>query len=77
MACGNSSLPEKHFDSEYILGHELGRGSYSVVRETIHRKTGEKFAVKIIKRAALPPEDEETIIMEVRLLLLCVTLLYL
>ncbi len=42
-----------------------------------HKQTGEKHAVKIVKRAQLPVEDEESILMEVSLLLLqlCFTFL--
>ncbi len=77
-ACGPPH-PEKHFDTEYVLGPELGKGNYSVVRIATHRTTAVNHAVKIVKRASLPPEDEEAILMEVRLLLLlllCVTLLF-
>lgn len=35
---------------EYKLGKILGSGSFGVVRECVHRKTKEVYAVKIIKR---------------------------
>ncbi len=73
------SASQKYFDSEYILGHEIGGGNFSVVRLGTHKQTGEKYAVKIVNRDKLPAEDEESLLMEVRLLLLqlCCTLLYL
>ncbi len=66
-----------HFDSVYSLGHEIGSGNFSIVRIGTHKQTGEKHAVKIVKRAQLPVEDEESILMEVSLLLLqlCFTFL--
>jgi len=34
----------------YELGEEIGRGAFSVVRVATHKKTGEKFAIKIIEK---------------------------
>ncbi len=42
-----------------------------MVRLAVNRQTGEKYAVKIVKRDNLPPADEEALLMEVRLVLLC------
>ena len=38
-----------NFDADYILGKELGRGSFSVVYECTNRNNGEKRAVKVIE----------------------------
>jgi serine/threonine protein kinase len=33
----------------YILGKEIGRGAFSIVREAVNKKTGERVAVKSIR----------------------------
>jgi calcium/calmodulin-dependent protein kinase I len=56
------------FDQIFKIGQELGTGNYSVVKLATHRQSGEKCAVKCIKRADLPREDEEALMMEVQIL---------
>jgi len=34
----------------YDIKDELGRGAFSIVKLAVHKKTGEKFAVKIIDK---------------------------
>ncbi|CAB1102722.1 unnamed protein product [Ectocarpus sp. CCAP 1310/34] len=63
-----SSEPRPGFEQMYQLGKELGHGSFSTVREGTHKESGERFAVKCVKRADLPPEDEADLKMEVKLL---------
>eukprot|EP01084_Bolivina_argentea_P215596 366045_1 len=58
----------KFFDSEYSLGHKIGVGNFSVVRSGTHKQTGEKYAVKIVKRHQLSVEDEEALLMEAQVL---------
>ncbi|KAG2764452.1 hypothetical protein Pcac1_g23985 [Phytophthora cactorum] len=45
----------------YTLGKVIGSGSYSVVRESVHKKSKHKFAIKCIKRSELSTEDDEAI----------------
>uniref|UniRef100_H3HB65 Protein kinase domain-containing protein n=1 Tax=Phytophthora ramorum TaxID=164328 RepID=H3HB65_PHYRM len=52
----------------YTLGKVIGSGSYSVVRESVHKKSKQKFAIKCIKRAELSNEDDEAIQFEVSIL---------
>ncbi|RLN66317.1 hypothetical protein BBJ29_002593 [Phytophthora kernoviae] len=52
----------------YTLGKVIGSGSYSVVRESVHKKTKQKFAIKCIKRSELSDEDDEAIKFEVSIL---------
>ncbi|CAM9885186.1 unnamed protein product [Ectocarpus sp. 6 AP-2014] len=63
-----SSEPRPGFEQTYQLGKELGHGSFSTVREGTHKENGERFAVKCVKRADLPPDDEADLKMEVKLL---------
>ncbi|KAE8904232.1 hypothetical protein PF010_g14777 [Phytophthora fragariae] len=52
----------------YTLGKVIGSGSYSVVRESVHKKSKHKFAIKCIKRSELSAEDDEAIQFEVSIL---------
>ncbi|TMW55519.1 hypothetical protein Poli38472_010401 [Pythium oligandrum] len=58
----------RSFTQEYSLGKELGAGSFSVVRQAIHKQTGEKYAVKCIERDGLSEEDIEALTTEVEIL---------
>jgi serine/threonine protein kinase len=42
----------------YKFEDEIGRGSFAVVKSGVHKKTGEKVAIKIIERQALGDDDE-------------------
>jgi serine/threonine protein kinase len=37
----------------YHFGREIGKGAYAIVREAIHRQTGEKVAIKQYDRFKL------------------------
>ncbi|CAM9494363.1 unnamed protein product [Pylaiella littoralis] len=63
-----SAEPRPSFEDTYQLGKELGHGSFSTVREGTHKGNGKRFAVKCVKRADLPPDDEADLKMEVSLL---------
>jgi calcium/calmodulin-dependent protein kinase I len=52
----------------YSMGKVIGSGSYSVVREGVHKRSKEKFAIKCIKRSELTDEDDEAIMTEVAIL---------
>lgn len=58
----------KRFADVYTLGRELGAGTFSVVREATHKATGERFAIKCIKRAQLSADDLEALVAEVKIL---------
>ena len=40
------------FAEEYALEETLGTGGYAVVRRGVHRRTGDEYAVKVMKRPA-------------------------
>jgi len=44
-------------DSNYYIGNELGRGTFSIVKEGTHKKSGEKVALKFIDKKFVDAED--------------------
>lgn len=62
------SMSTGRFADEYVMGKELGAGTFSVVREATHRVTGERFAIKCIKREELSQDDVDALMLEVAIL---------
>lgn len=52
----------------YSLGRLLGEGAFAQVRLGIDRESGEKFAVKVIKKRNLDPRELDFILREVNIL---------
>jgi len=51
----------KRFNELYKIGKELGSGAFSIVKEGSHKQSGESFAIKIVTKAKLTPEDEQAL----------------
>ncbi|GAB9465425.1 Camk/camk1 protein kinase [Globisporangium polare] len=64
---GNPPNPNS-FEEQYTLGKMIGSGTFSVVRDAIHKPTGQKYAIKCIKREGLTAEDIEALTTEVAIL---------
>jgi len=47
---------EGDINDKYIMGEEIGRGGFSVVREATCREDGEKYAVKIVEKTLIQDE---------------------
>lgn len=45
-------------EEEYVIGKELGRGRFSTVCECVHKVTGVRYAVKIIEKGSIEPEEK-------------------
>lgn len=45
-------------EEDYVIGKELGRGRFSRVCECVHKLTGVRYAVKIIEKATIEPEEK-------------------
>jgi serine/threonine protein kinase len=45
-------------EEDYVIGKELGRGRFSRVCECVHKLTGIRYAVKIIEKATIEPEEK-------------------
>jgi len=65
---GFGSAQGANINDNYKLGKELGRGTFSVVREATRNSDGKRFAVKCINRKGLTKEDEEALVAEVEIL---------
>lgn len=53
---------------EYKLQGGLGKGGFGEVRKAVHKQSGIKRAVKLIKKVDLDEEEKERLINEVELL---------
>ena len=54
---------------DYLITKELGKGSYAVVKLAKHRKTKEKYAIKIYtKQSLLDPQKRNTVKNEINIL---------
>lgn len=56
------------FRDRYELVTKLRKGSFATVWVCHHKVTNEKFAVKVIKRAGLSPDDDEAVLNEVTIM---------
>mmetsp|Transcript_22886 Transcript_22886/g.47475 ORF Transcript_22886/g.47475 Transcript_22886/m.47475 type:complete len:520 (-) Transcript_22886:80-1639(-) len=56
------------FLDDYTIGTDLGSGSFSVVKQAIHKQSGEIYAVKVIKRSSLPADEVDALRDEVSIL---------
>lgn len=52
----------------YKLEDELGRGSFAIVHQGIHKETGERVAIKIFDKTSLDEDDEIALQSEVDIL---------
>lgn len=53
---------------DYQIQKRIGQGNYSTVHLAVHRRTREKVAVKIAKKANLTQEDIDAVYVEVDVL---------
>jgi len=47
-------LPEPQIIGPYVLGNEVGKGSYGVVRVATHIPTNQQVAIKIMEKSYAP-----------------------
>jgi len=55
----------------YLVGREIGRGSYGVVYKVTSRVDGQTYVLKKLQTASVPAKEREAQLQEVCLLLLC------
>ncbi|CAE7669535.1 mlkA, partial [Symbiodinium microadriaticum] len=55
-------------EQDYVIGRELGRGRFSRVCECVHKVTGVRYAVKIIEKATIEPEEKSLLRTEIAVL---------
>ncbi|RHZ30736.1 hypothetical protein DYB37_003897 [Aphanomyces astaci] len=56
------------FTDQYKLGETLGTGNFSVVREALHKPSGQRYAIKCIKKGGLSNDELEALTTEVAVL---------
>ncbi|KAL7686053.1 putative phosphorylase kinase, gamma catalytic subunit, protein kinase-like domain superfamily [Plasmopara halstedii] len=64
----SASTNPNSFEEQYTLGKVIGSGTFSVVRIAVHKPTGQRYAIKCIKRDGLVAEDIEALTTEVAIL---------
>lgn len=55
-------------EDDYVIGKELGKGRFSIVKECVHARTGKHCAVKIIDKRTIDPEDKGLLRTEIAVL---------
>lgn len=55
-------------EDEYVIGKELGNGRFSIVCECVHKDTGSHYAVKIIDKTTIEPEEKALLRTEIAVL---------
>jgi calcium/calmodulin-dependent protein kinase I len=55
-------------DKFYKMGRVLGQGSFATVKLAICKADNTKWAIKVIKRSCLAPEDEQALATEVAIM---------
>lgn len=63
-----TSSNKKSIADEYNLGDELGEGAFSKVRLATSKTTSQKFAVKIVTKKKLTPDDAQGLKQEISIL---------
>lgn len=63
-----SNVNDGDVEKKYKLGRTLGQGTFATVKLATCLSDRTKWAVKIIKRSALSPEDEKSLEMEIQIL---------
>ena len=54
---------------DYLIGKEIGKGSYAIVKQAIHKQTGQKYAIKIYEKSKLSdPARKSTVRREIQIL---------
>ena len=59
---------EEPIEDFYELGKEIGRGGFSVVVEATEKATGEKFAIKCIKKTMVEGDDIKLLRREIKIM---------
>lgn len=59
---------EEPIEDFYELGKEIGRGGFSVVVEALEKKTGDKCAIKCIKKTMVEGDDIKLLRREIKIM---------
>lgn len=64
----DEAVRNEPIDDFYTLGEEIGRGGFSVVVEGTEKKTGEKFAIKCIRKTMVEGDDIKLLRREIKIM---------
>lgn len=54
---------------DYLIGKDIGKGSYAIVKQAVYKPTGNKYAIKIYEKAKLSdPAKKSTVKREIQIL---------
>lgn len=60
------------FNDSYEMNEKtLGEGKFGLVKLGVHKKTGQNVAIKIIKKQAMAPKDQELVKSEIDIMKMC------
>ena len=65
------SIGYQTFSDSYDFQKDLGEGKFGLVKLGVHKKTGEKVAIKIIKKDSMDQKDLELVRSEIDIMKLC------
>jgi serine/threonine protein kinase len=65
-ASSTSTHAASHFHDVFILGEVLGKGAFSTVHKTWHKRSGKEFAVKVLRRENMSDDDVASLVSEVQ-----------
>lgn len=72
VKCLKSAIGYQSFAERYEMQSKtLGEGKFGLVKLGIHKKTGEKVAIKIIKKESLTTKDQELVKSEIDIMKIC------
>lgn len=63
-----NSFPKLDSISDYLIGKNLGHGTYSLVKKAVHKQTLKVFALKIYEKSGLSPLQIQNINSEIKTL---------
>jgi len=63
-----SALISDDINEHYVIGKEIGRGGFSIVRSAVQKSTGKKVAVKCIKKTVVVGDDIKMLRREIHIM---------
>jgi len=68
LVAPQGSLSEGRLLDNYVVGKELGRGTFSIVKEGTHKKSGQRVALKFVDKKYVDEEDLKLLSREIEIM---------